>query len=332
MAKKRIIWFEHMYQPSWNFYAYTDRLGSWDPKVMIERCYRPNALLMKKLGVKINMNITQTMFDFFRKNDAMDVLEIYQELAKKGQIELVGSTAHHILAIAKYKKVLPDEIAMQERFVKLFFGQSPKVFFPPEMAVDETTQSTIKALGYKGLITPGGLPNFNSWDCTGVFKGEVVLFPHNNFLTGQFAFPIGGFTSDHDLNAVMAKIDSYELPCMIAMDHETFGGYNNPYMLEMKQRFFELAKERGWEFVHFSELLDEEPVGNIDILKPSTWVGDFSKWERMPDRVEVINKALEKISIENQFFLRKWVLPSCHLHIDYATDKFWDYCRKAGIM
>lgn len=331
LKRKRIIWFEHMYQPSWNFRPYTDKHGSWDPKKMIEKCYKPNALMMKRLGIKINMNITQTMFDFFRINNALDVLEIYKELARKGQIELVGSTAHHILTISKYRKVLPEEIAMQERFIKLFFGQSPKVFFPPEMAVDETTQDIVKSMGYKGLIVPGGEPNFSSWDVTGIFKGEIILFPHNNFLTGQFAFPIGGFTSDHDLNAVLEKIESYELPCMIAMDHETFGGYDNPHMLEMKERFFEIAKSKGWEFVHFSELLDEEPFGIIQNLKPNTWVGNFGKWEQMPDRVEAINKALQRINIENHFFIRKWILPSCHLHIDYATDLFWKYCKEAGV-
>ena len=136
MAK--IIWFEHMYQPAWNNEAY----GSWDPKRMIDECYRPNALLMKECGVKINMNITQTMFEFFKVNDALDVLEIYKELG--AQIELVGSTAHHILAIEKYDIVLPLEIEDQKRFLQHYFGQTPNVFFPPEMAIDESTAELVK--------------------------------------------------------------------------------------------------------------------------------------------------------------------------------------------
>lgn len=295
---------------------------------MIDECYRPNALLMKKLGIKINMNITQTMFDFFKENDALDVLEIYKQLGS--QIEFVGSTAHHILAIRRYDRVLPEEIVHQERFINLFFGQSPKVFFPPEMAVDEDTEHLVASLGYKGMIVSGGKPNFDSYETTGVFDSRIKLFPHNNFVSAQFAFPVNGFTSDHDLNAVLSAIERYDLPVLFAFDHESFGGYNNPQVLHMKERFFEIAKQQGWEFVHLSELLDLPAVAKV-FLKPTTWVGDFSKWDKMADRHQVIDRALAKISVENQHFIRKWILPSCHLHVDYATDLFWDYAKEAGV-
>lgn len=324
---KRIIWFEHMYQPSWNF---TARPG-WDPKRMIEECYRPNALLLKKLGVKINMNITQTMYDFFRQNNALDVLEIYKELAQQGQIEIVGSTAHHVLAIKRFHKVLSDEIRDQHRFVTLYFGNEPKVFFPPEMAIDEHTEGLVASHGYKGLIISGGTPNFASWETTGIFQGTIVLFPHNGVLSGQFAFPVSGFSSDHDLDLVLRKIEDYQLPVLFAFDHESFGGYHNPHVLKMKERFFEIAKQKGWEFVHFSELLDEPVAGVLPGLKPTTWAGDYGKWDKMQDRNAAVDKALQALTPENAFFLRKWVLPSCHLHVDYATDLFWDYVKEAKI-
>ncbi|MBI4145436.1 hypothetical protein HY493_04505 [Candidatus Woesearchaeota archaeon] len=323
---RRIIWFEHMYQPSWNF---TKREG-WDPKRMIDECYRPNALLMKRLGLKINMNITQTMFDFFKQNDAMDVLEIYKSLG--AQIEYVGSTAHHILAIQRFKKVLPQEIRQQHAFIEHYFNQSPKVFFPPEMAIDQETEHLLKSLDYQGMIMSGGTPNFAGWETTGTFKGAsgLMLFAHNGILSGQFAFPVNGFHSDHDLQLVLDKIESYQLPVMFAFDHESFGGYHNPHQLEMKRRFFEIAKEKGWEFVHFSDLLNEPVYGSLPTLQPTTWVGDFSKWDRMPDRNAAINAAMESMTPENELFVRKWILPSCHLHVDYATELFWDFVKAAA--
>jgi len=324
---KRIVWFEHMYQPSWNFVQRQD----WDPKQMIDECYRPNALLMKKLGVKINLNITQTMYEFFKRNNALDVLEIYKELAHQGKVELVGSTAHHVLAIQRFSKVLQDEIRDQHQFITLYFGKEPAVFFPPEMAIDQDTENLVASHGYKGMIVSGGTPNFAGWETTGVFENRIKIFAHNGILSGQFSFPVNGFHSDHDLDLVLRKIEEYQLPVLLAFDHESFGGYRNPQMLQMKARFFALAKGKGWEFVHFADLLDEPAYGKIPGLKATTWVGDFSKWDKMADRNAAIDKALQEMTPENAFFLRKWVLPSCHLHVDYATDLFWDYAKQAGV-
>ncbi|MBD3319010.1 hypothetical protein GF342_03815 [Candidatus Woesearchaeota archaeon] len=319
-----IIWFEHMYQPAWNNNAY----GTWDPQRMIQECYRPNAKLMKKLGVKINMNITQTMYDFFKENHALDVLEIYKELG--AQIEYVGSTAHHILAIDQFARVLPAEIEQQHTFIEHYFGQSPTTFFPPEMAIDNTTETTAKNAGYKGLIVSGGKPNFATYETTGVFENQIKIFPHHNNLSGQFAFPVNGFSSDHDLQRVIDTVEQCTLPVLFAFDHESFGGYHNPNVLAMKKRFFETGKERGWNFVHFSDLLDSKSYGRVT-LQPTTWVGSYGKWDKMPERSAVITKALASMTMHNQQYLRKWVLPSCHLHVDYATDLFWNYVRKAQI-
>jgi hypothetical protein len=318
---KKIIWFEHMYQPSWNFKAY----GQWDPQRMINECYRPNAQLMKEQGVKINMNITQTMYDFFKENNALDVLELYKSLG--AQIEYVGSTAHHILSTTQFEKVFAVEEREQRTFIKHYFGQEPQVFFPPEMAIDEHSESRVAAQGYKGMITSGGSPNFSSFETTGVFENKIKLFPHNNIVSGQFAFPVSGFSSDHDLQDVMSKVESYTLPVMFAFDHESFGGYHNPKVLEMKKRFFELAKEKGWEFVHFSELLDTQAYGTVQ-LHPTTWVGSYEKWDKMPDRSKAIQEVIEEMTPATSYFVRKWVLPSCHLHVDYATDQFWDFVHQ----
>ncbi len=324
---QRIIWFEHMYQPSWNF---VQRDG-WDPKRMIDECYRPNALLMKKLGIKMNMNITQTMHEFFTQNNALDVLEIYKELAHQGQVELVGSTAHHILAIQRFAKVLNDEIRDQHRFITLYFGKEPTVFFPPEMAIDQDTENLVASHGYHGIIVSGGTPNFAGWETTGVFENHIKIFAHNGILSGQFSFPVNGFHSDHDMDFVFRKIEEYQLPVLLAFDHESFGGYHNPHMLKMKQRFFEIAKGKGWEFVHFSDLLHEQPYGCVPGLKATTWVGDYSKWDALADRTAMIDKILDRLTPENAFFVRKWILPSCHLHVDYATDLFWEYAKHAGM-
>ncbi len=319
-----IVWFEHMYQPSWNFYSYNSAdKGSWDPKRMINDCYAPNLEFMKECKVKINMNITQTMFDFFRLNNSLKILEGYKKLGK--QIEYVGSTAHHILAIQKYAPVLKDEIMMQERFIKHYFNQNPKTFFPPEMAVDETTLPLLKSMGYKGVVLSGGLPNFLSYDTTGVFESDIRVFPHNNLLSSQFSFP-----SKNDIGLVLDKMDSYNEPATFAFDHESFGGYFNPHVLELKKQFFSAARERGWKFLQFKDLMKKKTYGYVNI-KPTTWVGDYGKWEVLKDRIEAIDYALKNLNSDNQFYLRKWVLPSCHLHIDYATELFWDYCREAGV-
>lgn len=327
MAKKtkKIIWFEHMYQPSWNFDAY----GSWDPQRMIADCYRLNAKLAQEQGVKITMNMTQTMYDFLKRNDALDVLEIYKQLGQ--QIEFVGSTAHHILCIDKYRQVIPQEIREQHNFIKHHFNQEPTTFFPPEMAIDTTTTTIVANAGYRGLIVSGGIPNFATHDTTGIFESNgLKIFPHNNLVSAQFAFPVNGFSSDHDLGLVMDKLDEYELPVLFAFDHESFGGYHNPHVFEMKKRFFELAKERGWEFVHPRDLLDIQSFGTVE-LQPTTWVGSYEKWDQMPERWTAIGEALAGITSDNEHYIRKWVLPSCHLHIDYATDKFWEYIEYAKI-
>ena len=316
-----IIWLEHMYQPAWNFTAH----GTWNPQRMINECYRPNAHLMKRLGVKIAMNITQTMREFFTQNNALDVLDIYTSLG--AQIEYVGSTAHHILCTEEYTPVLAQELRDQHAFIAHQFGQSPRIFFPPELAIDHTT-ARAAAAGYRGIIVSGGSPNFATNETSGIFSHHgLKIFAHNPSLSAQFSFPAAPFTSDNDLEPIMHALDQYQLPVLLAFDHETFGGYHNPHAIAMKQRFFELAIARGWTFAHPNELLDTPAFGTVD-LAPTTWAGSYAKWNTMPEREHAIRNALATLNDGNEHFLRKYVLPSCHLHADYATDKFWEYLSK----
>ncbi len=320
----KIIWFEHMYQPAWNFHSY----GSWQPKRMIRQCYKPNVdyLLSADKKIKINLNITQTMFDFFRFNNSLSILRKYKELSDKGRVEIVGSSAHHILMLKKYETVLRREVLQQEWFLNYFFEKKPKVFFPPEMAVDESTIPLLKGLGYEGILVSGGEPNFRSYDCTGVFESNGMrVLAHNNLLSSQFSFP-----SKDDIGLVLRKLETYDEPAVFAFDHESFGGYNNQHVFELKKKFFSEALERGYRFLTVSEAIKRKPLGLVDI-KPTTWVGNFSKWDQMQDRWNIIDKALREINDANDEFVRKYVLPSCHLHVDYATNWFWEYSKKAGL-
>ncbi len=314
-----IIWFEHMYQPVWNYASY----GAWNPLEMIEKCYKPNVELLNQFNIKMNMNILQTMYNFFKTNNALDILEQYRKLSYK--IEFVGSTAHHLLCTKDYSSLLTDEIKEQEKFIKYYFNQSPKAFFPPELAIDETTERLVKNLGYELLLVSGGYPNFQSYDCTGTFKSQMSILPHNNLLSSQFSFP-----SKNDVNLVLEKLDKYEEPTLLAFDHESFGGYNNPNSLKLKEQFFTQAMERGHKFMHLKEVLNKKPLGPVT-LKPTTWVGDYNKWTSMKDRIETVKTAMKLLNPENQYYIRETILPSCHLHADYATDQLWKYAEKIGI-
>ncbi|TSC56490.1 MAG: Alpha-galactosidase [Parcubacteria group bacterium Gr01-1014_18] len=145
----KTIWinFLHAYQPP-----------SQDAEVLAkvaDECYRPLIALAKKYpSWNFTFNISGVLTELLFQNGFGDIIDGLRFLAERGQIEWVSSAMYHpILPLIPAKQAL-RQIDLNDEINRRILGASysPKGFFCPEMAVDDTVLDLIARKGYKWAI------------------------------------------------------------------------------------------------------------------------------------------------------------------------------------
>ena len=144
-----MIWsaFLHIYQPPWQKKEMTKKIAKqsyWRIVHILER--RPQA--------KITLNINGTLTEQLAANGEMPLLRALGALAKRGQIEFVGSAKYHAILPLIPRKEVARQIELNNLTNKKYFGQwyKPKGFFPPEMCWDNTLAPVLKKFGFDWVI------------------------------------------------------------------------------------------------------------------------------------------------------------------------------------
>ena len=282
-----------------------------------EKCYIPANRIMLDLIDEHNIKIAYSITGVFLEqamefND--EVLDLFKDLVKTGNVELIGETYHHSLSsLFENHEEFKEDIEKHRKVIKEIFGYKTEVFRNTELIYNNEIANTVKELGFKGIFTEGAervlgwrSPNYVYSALCGL---NVLL--RNYYLSDDigFRFSCRGW-EEYPLTAdKYAKwLASSPGDCInIYIDYETFGEHQwkETGIFEfLKALPSEIEKYPNLEYAKPSEIIDRcTPRGDIDVFEFSTlsWADserDVSAW---------LGNRMQKLSFERLKNIREYL-------------------------
>ncbi|EHP86356.1 glycoside hydrolase family 57 protein [Methanotorris formicicus] len=281
------------------------------------KCYIPaNRIILDLIDnydIKISYSITGVFLEqSMAFND--EVLDLFKDLVKTGNVELIGETYYHSLSsLFENHEEFIEEIKLHKKTIKELFGYKVRVFRNTELIYHNKIAETIKELGFDGIFTEGTervlewrSPNYVYDALCGL---KVLL--RNYRLSDDIGFRF----SCQDWEEYPLTADKYASwlsrtpgDCInIYMDYETFGEHQwrETGIFEfLKHLPQEIEKYEHLQFATPSEILKKcKPKGKIDVFEFSTisWADterDVSAW---------LGNRMQKISFEKLKEIGKYI-------------------------
>jgi alpha-amylase len=275
------------------------------------KCYLPTNNLILKLiketkgAFKVSYSMTGVFIDQALKY-CPKVIESFKELVNTGCVDLLSETYYHSLAFLMGEKEFLEQVRLHRAKIKELFNYEPIVFRNTEAMYNNDLAKTVEMIGFKGVVAEGWhkylewrSPNF-------VYKpinSNIRLFLRNYRLSDDIGFRF----SLHDWNEFPLTADKYATwlskadgtNANIFIDYETFGEHQWREtgifeFLEFMPR--EVLRHPHLSFVKISDLVNEEPVGVIDVPGLLSWADidrDASAWLGNEMQNNAFNKLKE---------------------------------------
>jgi len=177
-----MIWinFLHFYQPA-----------TLEREVIVEAIKKSYQRIIKALiknkNIKFTINVNGCLLKKMDELGYRSLIDDMKKLAKRGQIELVGTIAYHPIAPLIPEFEIKKQIKLQETILKKYFGDIKlKGFFLPEMAYSEEAAKLIKKLRYEWIILDeiAATGKLSTMDCEKIYldssSGLQVVFRQRN--------------------------------------------------------------------------------------------------------------------------------------------------------
>lgn len=262
-----MIWsaFLHIYQPPWQKKEITKKIAK-------QSYWRIVHILENNPQAKITLNINGTLTEQLAACGETALLRSLGALAKRGQIEFVGSAKYHaILPLIPPKEVV-RQIELNNSTNKKYFGSyyKPKGFFPPEMCWDNKLTPIIKNLDFEWVILDEIAVNPTLKKTgnvtTACYDGPsaVHFFFRSRFASDLFTTAIVK-SADHFLSLVGKRRAGDIL--VTAFDGENLG-HHSP---QMDNRFEEIIKHPSIRMLTHSELFRVCSVHKLILPRASSW-------------------------------------------------------------
>ena len=262
--------------------------NTWNREIfnrVADKCYRPaNEIILEEIDrFKSEQREFKVAFSssgiFFEQCErwAPDVLDSFKQLSETGCVEFLCQTYFHSLSslFSAERSEFMEQVLMHRELMRELFGQNPQVFENTEFIYNNSIAKTIAGLGFQGIFTEGAerilgwrSPNYvyKARDC----NLQVLL--RNYRLSDDVSFRFSNRSwSGWPLTAekYAAWLSSTPGQCTnLFMDYETFGEHQ---WLETGIHEFlkwlprEVLRYDHLRFITPSELLEHEPVGEIDV-------------------------------------------------------------------
>jgi len=259
----------------------------WNREILqraADKCYRPaNRIILESIDrfknegrrFKVAFSLSGTFLEQCELW-APDILDSFKQLADTGCVEFLCQTYFHSLSslFSAERPEFVDQVLMHQEHME-FLGQKPQVFENTEFIYNNSIARTIASLGFRGIFTEGAervlgwrSPNFvyKAKDC------DLHVLLRNYSLSDDISFRFSNrLWSGWPLTAEKYATWLSRTPgqCInIFMDYETFGEHQWPEtgiheFLRWLPR--EVLKHEHLRFSTPSELLNHEPVGEIDV-------------------------------------------------------------------
>ncbi len=295
-------------------------------------------VLTKHPEIRMTWNISGCLIERLAELGAQDVLDGVRRLAKRGQIELVGSAAFHPLLPLISLKEARRQIVVQEDILRSYLGVAKPVgFFCPEMGYSPAIGKLVKDMGYQYLI-------LDELAIDGKRLGSGVYIDKE---TGMKVIVRSRRASNRyvpDYVVKKSKLGSIGGELIItANDAELYGLRHR----DISGNLAALASVDNLKFALFSELA-EAPIHRRSVaLRASTWESSeeelsrgeaFAIWQGKDNNIQkklweladLAQFALERFEKDDNYGASLW-----HLSRGLASCMFWwasghDFSRHFG--
>lgn len=144
-----MLWlnFLHLYQPA--------NIDSFLIKEALDKSYlRILRLLENNPDFHLTINISGCLIERLAEMGELDFLARLKNVHDKGQLEIVGTAAYHVLMPLVSEEEMLRQIKENEEILKKYFGANfkPRGFFFPEMAYSANAARVVKQAGYEWII------------------------------------------------------------------------------------------------------------------------------------------------------------------------------------
>lgn len=314
------------------------------------KCYLPTNKIMLELinrykntdrPFKIAYSITGVALDQFEKYSP-EVLESFKRLAETGCVEFLSETYYHSLSYLYSKEEFKAQVAMHKKKIKELFNQEPIVFRNTELIFNNELAHFVEEMGFKAILAEGAdhilqwrSPNF-------VYKAKTTknlkLLLKNYKLSDDIAFRFSQKSwKEFPLTAEKYArwVNPYaEHSLNLFMDYETFGEHqweDTGIFNFLRHLPAELMKNPHSRFIFPSELVDREPVAELDMHNFVSWADierDLSAWvgNNMQNSALYELYALEKVvkDLDNKALLEDWRRLTTSDHFYYMCTKYFN--------
>ena len=328
-------------------YYYDDYTNRSILKKVARKSYLPAnkeimSLIKKYPGkFKVSYSITGIALEQFELY-APEVIDSFKALADTGQVEFLGETYSHSIAVLNNTDEFRNQVKLHSDKIEELFGQKPAVFRNTELVYSDNIGELVADMGFKGMLAEGAKhvlgwksPNFLYYN---VHKPKLKLLLRNFKLSDDIAFRFSNRSwSEWPLTSEaysrwINSIDEKEEVVNLFMDYETFGEHQktDTGIFDFLKAFPKvLIEDYGMTFYTPSEVVKNfQPVAPLPVPFPTSWADeerDMSAWLGN----ELQNEAFQKL-----YDLRDLVLSSGNPEFEkdwqylQASDHFYYMCTK----
>ncbi len=311
---------------------------------MAERSYIPmcHTLLdmAKEYGndFKCAVSISGTAIEQLQQSEP-EVIEMLRKLADMGTVEFIGGTFAHSLAALEDPEEFMRQVKVEQKTIKMLFGQTPKVFANTELIYDDDIASLIQAMGFKAAVVPGA-KHILGWKSPDYIYSSAtaqklkMLFTNDklaadisrNFNNPEWdEYPL---TADKYVNWI-ADLPEEEQIVNIVLSMDTFGAFipASAGIFDFFKALPRFGKEKGVRFTAPSELVSKlKAVDSITIPYAISYVDgtrDVSAWKGNDLQREALNKLYgiaERVSmVEDRKIQQDWEYLQSSDHFFYMA-------------
>jgi len=274
---------------------------------------------------------------------APEVLQSFQRLVAKGQVELLSETYHHSLASLYDCEEFVAEVDLHRQAIRQHFEIEPEVFRNTELIYSDEIGRMVNDLGFRAVLAEGA-DDILAWrspcylyrhpdrDLAILTKhyrlSDDIAFRFSNRAWESFPLLAETFASWIHRNSGSGDVVN------LFMDYETFGEHQweeTGIFSFFRQLPAEILKRPDWEFLTPSEVLAKVPVrAALSFPRIVSWADkerDVSAWvgNEMQQRAlrEVYALREQVFKRNNAAILRTWrrLLTSDHFY--YMCTKFF---------
>ncbi|MBO5699417.1 MAG: glycoside hydrolase family 57 protein [Bacteroidaceae bacterium] len=237
---------------------------------------------------------------------APQVIELLQDLNKKGCVEFLAEPYSHGFSSIKDPEGFKDEVERLCKKVKELFGQTPKVFRNSALIYSDEIGELVADMGFKGMLAEGARqvlgwksPHF-VYHCNRNENLKLLLRDYSLSEDISYRFNDSNW-SEYPLFADnyaqwIANLPEESQVINLFMELCALGIFQplSSDILEFMKALPEQLKARGIEMATPSEICAKiKSVGAIDVPYPTSWVDeerDLSPWLGNVMQQEAINK------------------------------------------